>query len=520
MIKQEGGQFAYTYTNANMHTPLAVYKGIKANFLLESASLENGKGRYSIIVRNVNFGLQKRHKDSETFYTFETYLDHSPKHNQESYNLSELESYETLPPLLTQLKDSISSLKKEPVKKATSTQNANSHFDFLELAKLFRMSLPKIPKILESLPLPLGGLGFVGYEFFSECESVIFQQKSLYSAPEALLVFPRECIVFDHFYDSMYIIATSFNGDAGDTLAKLKMDIMSLQNMQTKKLVEGQTLESSIVYEDSKEWYETNVAHIKDEIYKGTFLQCVLSRAVAIKSNMNPLHFYETLRHNNPSPYMYYLDFGAFSVIGASPEVMVQCRDNMQTLRPIAGTRKRGATQQEDRILERELLTDEKENAEHLMLVDLGRNDIGKNAKIGSVKVNTFKTIERYSNVMHIVSEVCGSIADDKDANDCFKACFPAGTVSGAPKIEAITKLTHYETHRRSIYSGAILYFTRSGELDSAITLRSAVMQNGVYYLQAGAGIVSDSNPTSEYLETCSKMKALYDILIPQEQCV
>ena len=507
MLKQENGRFAYTYMNANMHTPLAVYKGIGAHFLLESASLESGKGRYSIIVRNVNFGLQKCYKDSKALYTFETYLDDSPKYKNMSYDFSKLASYETLPPLLMQLKDSIQNAK-----------GLQQDFDFLELAKLFRLSLPKIPKILESLPLPLGGLGFVGYEFFSECEKVIFQQKSLYEAPEALLIFPQECIVFDHFYDSMYIIANTLSSGAGDILSKLKIDIMSLQNTQTSKFIEGyEKLESNIVYEDSKEWYETNVACIKDEIYKGTFLQCVLSRAVAIKSNMNPLYFYETLRHNNPSPYMYYLDFGAFSIIGASPEVMVQCKDNIQMLRPIAGTRKRGETQQEDRILEKELLMDEKENAEHLMLVDLGRNDIGRNAKIGSVKVNAFKVIERYSNVMHIVSEICGIIADDKDVNDCFKACFPAGTVSGAPKIEAITKLAHYETHKRSIYSGAILYFTSNGELDSAITLRSAVMQNGIYYLQAGAGIVIDSDPTNEYFETCNKMKALYDILMPKE---
>ena len=510
MIKQESGQFAYTYINANMHTPLAVYKGIGGNFLLESASLENGRGRYSIIVRNVNFGLQKSYKDSKAIYTFETYLNNSPKCNDMSYDLAKLTSYNTLPPILMQLKDSIISIQKD--------SKNTCDFDFLELANLFRTSLHKIPKILESLPLPLGGLGFVCYEFFGECEKVVFQQESLYNVPEALLIFPQECIVFDHFYDSMYIVTNTLNSEAGDILKKLKENITSLQSTQTNKLIAGyETLKSNIVYEDSKEWYETNVACIKDEIYKGTFLQCVLSRAVSIKSNMNPLYFYETLRHNNPSPYMYYLDFGSFSIIGASPEVMLQCKDNMQTLRPIAGTRKRGTTQKEDGILEKELLMDEKENAEHLMLVDLGRNDIGKNAKVGSVKVNAFKVIERYSNVMHIVSEICGVISDGKNVSDCLKACFPAGTVSGAPKIEAIKKLSHYETHKRLVYSGSILYFTRNGWLDSAITLRSAVVQNGIYHLQAGAGIVSDSNPTNEYIETCNKMKVLYDILMPND---
>lgn len=510
MMQQDDMQFAYTYMNANMHTPLAVYKGINAHFLLESASLESGKGRYSIIVRNINFGLQKYSQDSKMLYTFETYIKDSPKNRANSFLLSNLAEYTELPPFLMQLKDSISSIQNNHARKGSDVD-----FDFLELAKIFRNALPKIPKILKSLPLPLGGLGFVGYEFFSECENIMFQQESLYDAPEALLVFPQECIVFDHFYDSMYIVVNTLNNDAQAKLETLRKEIMSLQNTQTNELLEGhEVLESKIVYEDSKEWYEANVARIKDEIYKGTFLQCVLSRAVAIKSNMNPLHFYETLRHNNPSPYMYYLDFGAFSVIGASPEVMLQCKDNIQTLRPIAGTRKRGANAQEDRILEQELLNDEKENAEHLMLVDLGRNDIGRNAKIGSVKINAFKVIERYSSVIHIVSEVCGEIMEGRDNNDCFKACFPAGTVSGAPKIEAIKKLAQYETHKRSIYSGAILYFTRNGDLDSAITLRSAVVQNGIYYLQAGAGIVIDSDPTNEYIETCNKMKALHDILI------
>lgn len=508
MIKQENMQFAYTYINANMHTPFSVYKGINAHFLLESASLDSGKGRYSIIVRNVNFGLQKSSKNSKIFYTFETYIKDSPKNGANSFSLSSLTEYEKLPPFLAQLKDSIISIQ-------NNYEKNKSDFDFLELAKIFRNALPKIPKILESLPLPLGGLGYVGYEFFSECENVVFQQKSLYNAPEALLVFPQECVVFDHFYDSMYIIVNTIDNGAKTRLNALQKEIMLLQNTQTNELLIGhEVLESSIVYEDSKEWYEANVERIKDEIYKGTFLQCVLSRAIAIKSNMNPLYFYEKLRHNNPSPYMYYLDFGAFIIIGASPEVMLQCKGDIQTLRPIAGTRKRGINIKEDKILEQELLEDEKENAEHLMLVDLGRNDIGRNAKIGSVKINTFKIIEKYSSVMHIVSEICGEIMDGRDNNDCFKACFPAGTVSGAPKIEAIKKLTQYETHKRSIYSGAILYFTRNGDLDSAITLRSAVLQDGIYYLQAGAGIVTDSIPINEYIETCNKLKALYDILI------
>ncbi len=501
--------FEYDYINANMLTPLAVYKGINANFLLESAQLERGRGRYSIIVRNVNFAIKKVIENKQSSYIFEKYKDLNPKSDKSSYNLARLNDYDNLPAILEKFHDSIESLKN-----ANNLKSKHNDFDFLDLIALFRQIFPPLPKDLESLPLPFGGLGFVGYEFFDECESVRFQDTSLYDAPQALFVFPQECIIFDHFFDSMYIVIC--DGDnAKEQLKKTKELIDSITISQTPKFISNNDkLDTKIIYEDSKEWYESNVKQIKEEIYNGTFLQCVLSRAIALKSNMNPLYFYESLRHNNPSPYMYYLDFSDFIIIGASPEVMLQCKDNVQLLRPIAGTRKRGKTPQEDKMLEQELLLDEKENAEHLMLVDLGRNDIGKNAEIGQVKLNAFRVIERYSSVMHIVSEVVGKIAKDKSVNDCFKACFPAGTVSGAPKIEAISKLTNYEKHLRSIYSGAIMYFTLDGNLDSAITLRSAVFKDNIYYLQAGAGIVIDSNPTNEYIETCNKMKALYDILM------
>lgn len=499
----------YERLNANMHTPLAVYKGLNAKFLLESASLESAKGRYSILVRNINFSLQKIQQDSATFYMFQEVTSNNSQQNL--YNLTALQNYENLPKILQSLQQHLCTTQELDV---LSFQT----IDFFSLANLLRESYPQIPQELMSLPLPLGGLGYVSYEFFSECESMLFTKKPLYEAPEAMLIFPQECIIFDHFYDEMYLVVSSYEGstlDCKKQLECLKQDILNLQHTQTQKFsTKAQQLESKIIYEDSKEWYEKHVSIIKDEIYKGTFLQCVLSRAIAIQSNMNPLYFYETLRRNNPSPYMYFLDFDDFKIIGASPEVMVQCKEGIQMLRPIAGTRKRGKNLHEDNELAKDLLNDEKENAEHLMLVDLGRNDIGRNAKIGSVKLDSYRIIEKYSSVMHIVSQVSGEILDGKTSSDCFKACFPAGTVSGAPKIEAIKKLAIYEQHARSIYSGAILYFTRQGDLDSAITLRSSVFKDNIYYLQAGAGIVMDSIPENEFIETCNKMKALCDILL------
>ena len=511
--------FAYICINANMHTPLAVYKGLSARFLLESASLLSGKGRYSIIIKTLNFALSKEYSDMAQPNTKHVQYFFQDFHNNQKYNIAQLESYPNLPPILQTLQQKLycnNQNTKQDSKQSTRDRQIN--FDFLSLAQELRQCYPQIPKELEDLPLPLGGLGFVGYEFFSECEKVVFNKPSLYHAPQAMLVFPKETIIFDHLYDEMYIIANGYNGcevGAKKLIEQCRDSLSHSIHTHTPIFTNNTTLESTIIYEDSQEWYEKHVSIIKDEIYKGTFLQCVLSRSVAIQSNMNPLYFYETLRRQNPSPYMYYLDFGEFKIIGASPEVMLQCKDSVQILRPIAGTRKRGQNLQEDKILEEDLLADDKENAEHLMLVDLARNDIGKNAKIGSVKLNAYKIIEKYSEVMHIVSEVSGIIADDKTSNDCFKACFPAGTVSGAPKIEAINKLHDYETHNRSIYAGAILYFKQNGDINSAITLRSTVFVNNVYYLQAGAGIVIDSNPNTEYFETCNKMKALYDILMP-----
>ena len=527
---------AYTCVNANMFTALSLYKNLGAKFLLESASLENAKGRYSILVLSENFRLFKENS------RYKFILDSI------TYDLEKLENLE-LPLILKYVLES---------KKADSKLDSKK-LDFLAYSRLFRESYPILPQELKELPLPFGGLGYVGYEFFSECEDMTFAKKCLYDAPEAMLIFPRECVIIDHFYDEMYIVVSLYkdsNLEAQKLLDSITLKLQNIKNIETPKLLESkENIESKIVYEDSKDWYEKHVKVIKNEIYKGTFLQCVLSRAVSIESNLNPLYFYETLRRNNPSPYMYYLDFSRFKIIGASPEVMLVCKNGTQMLRPIAGTRKRGMDRAEDEALERELKSDEKENAEHLMLVDLGRNDLGRNAVVGSVRLSAFRVIERYSSVMHIVSEVVADILCGRDSSDCFKACFPAGTVSGAPKIEAIHKLEIYEPTRRGIYSGAILCFMRNGDLNSAITLRSAVYTpnvlesgaldssildsniaesstldstildsnvldskakptKGIYHLRAGAGIVMDSNPEMEFLETTNKMKALYDILM------
>ena len=485
-------QLSYRKISVNMYTSLRIYKGLGAKFLLESASLQHAKGRFSILVRGINFSLSKE---------LDSYFLHLPGQSKK-YDLSNLSSA-NLPNEFSSLESKIQKLEK---------------LDFLSLASLLRELYPEVPEELGEIPLPLGGLGFLGYEFFNECERVSFSKPSLYErfsdycVPDCLLVFPREIIVFDHYYDEACVAVCG--NDSKCLLEGLLGEIEACSTSQTPMLTTGENLDSIVVHDDGQEWYEGTVEKIKNDIYRGDLLQAVLSRAMVIKSNLNPLHVYERLRRLNPSPYMYHLDFGEFCITGASPELFLRCKQGKQILRPIAGTRPRGASLEEDRALEKELKEDPKENAEHLMLIDLARNDIGKTASLGSVKLQECKIIERYSSVMHLVSQVEGEIAADKTPNDCLLACFPAGTVSGAPKIEAIKRLEAYENHKRGVYAGALVYFDRRGDFDSAIALRSALYARGHYYLQVGAGIVMDSKPRAEYHETCSKIESLYSIIM------
>jgi len=231
----------------------------------------------------------------------------------------------------------------------------------------------------------------------------------------------------------------------------------------------------------------------------------VLSQRFQRPTSVEPFSIYRALRVINPSPYMYYIDTGELKIVGSSPEILVRLEGKKITLRPIAGTRKRGSTEEADIALERELKRDEKERAEHIMLVDLGRNDVGRVSKIGSVKVTELMTVERYSHVMHMVSNVEGELLDGLDCFDVLKACFPAGTVTGAPKIRAMQIIEELEPVRRGPYAGAVGYFGYSGNMDTCITIRTLLIKNGMAYIQAGAGIVADSQPRLEYLETSNK---------------
>jgi anthranilate synthase component 1 len=252
------------------------------------------------------------------------------------------------------------------------------------------------------------------------------------------------------------------------------------------------------------------VERAKDYITAGDIFQVVLSQRYSVPFTLPPFALYRALRRTNPSPFLFHLDFGSFALVGSSPEILVRVRDGEVTIRPLAGTRARGATPEKDKALEAELLADPKERAEHLMLLDLGRNDVGRVSRIGSVRVTDSFAIERYSHVMHIVSNVVGQLDRKHDVVDALMAGFPAGTLSGAPKVRAMEIIDEFETEKRGPYGGCVGYFSADGEMDSCIVLRTALVKDGVMYVQAGAGVVADSDPKAEQAECGHKARALF----------
>ena len=283
-------------------------------------------------------------------------------------------------------------------------------------------------------------------------------------------------------------------------LSSYKKSYLNLKKNRTKNVVKSNI---------SKKKFINNVNKAKKYIQIGDIFQVVLSQRFETKLTKNPIEIYKKLRKTNPSPFMYFFNFNDFQIIGASPEILVRLRDNKITIRPIAGTRPRGKNKKEDVFFEKDLLKDKKELSEHLMLLDLGRNDTGKVSKNNTVKVTESFTIERYSHVMHIVSNVEGQFNNKFSKFDTLLSGFPAGTVSGAPKIRAMEIIDELETTKRKVYAGGIGYFSANGDFDTCIALRTAVAKNNMFYVQSGAGIVADSKPINEYLETVNKAKAL-----------
>ena len=382
-----------------------------------------------------------------------------------------------------------------------------------ELSRFKQVPVPGVPAFTG------GAIGFVTYDAVRHFEPrVVPPEKDELGIPEALFLFCDSMVVFDHIHHTIKVIAhCRLDGDIDSAFrqAAYQIDeiVERLNNpvLQLPQQAIGDVLRTNGRGESNvgREGYELMVEKVREHVIAGDVIQTVPSQRVARSTAVHPFNLYRQLRIVNPSPYMFYLDMGDFQIVGASPELLVRVEDGVVTTHPIAGTRPRGASPEEDDRLAADLLADEKELAEHIMLVDLGRNDVGRVARPGSVNVDRLMQIEKYSHVMHIVSNVSGKLAEDKTPFDAFRAVFPAGTVSGAPKVRSMELIAEMEPSKRGIYAGAVGYVSFAGSLDTCIAIRTMLCKDGVAYLQAGGGIVYDSVPETEYTESMNKMRAL-----------
>ena len=372
---------------------------------------------------------------------------------------------------------------------------------------------------IESMPRFSGGLvGYFGYETIRYIEPKLNKnnKKDPIGSPDILLMVSDEVVVFDNLSGKLFIIvhADPKKNDAYSNALQRLDDISGmLRDNQTNKSQSDNSRdvdENDFVSGFTQKNYEKAVDAIKNYIINGDAMQVVLSQRLSIPFQSKPINLYRALRSLNPSPYMYFLDLEDFQIVGSSPEILVRLEDNIVTVRPIAGTRPRGKTKSEDLALEKDLLEDPKELAEHLMLIDLGRNDLGRVADMGSVNLTDKMIIERYSHVMHIVSNVTGELKKGMNAMDVLRSTFPAGTVSGAPKIRAMEIIDELEPVKRGVYSGAVGYISWNGNMDTAIAIRTAVIKDKTLHIQVGAGIVADSIPKNEWDETMNKGRAIF----------
>jgi anthranilate synthase component 1 len=375
---------------------------------------------------------------------------------------------------------------------------------------------------LKGLPRFCGGfVGYMGYDMVRFFEEIPDKNFDDLNTQDCVFMLSDTLIIFDHVNRKIKIVANAILKQKDPVsvrkayaralksidrlVARLKKPLRTAQEPKRVKK------ELQVTSNMTRAEFKKAVLQAKEYIKKGDIIQVVLSQRFKMRLQSRPFDIYRSLRSVNPSPYMFFLKLSDMFLVGSSPELLVRCEDGLVETRPIAGTRRRGNSESEDEKLVRELLSDKKEKAEHLMLVDLGRNDLGRVSRYGTVKVTEFMGIEKYSHVMHIVSNVTGRLKEKKDALDALVSCFPAGTVSGAPKIRAMEIIDDLEFTRRGPYAGAIGYFSFSGNLDSCIIIRTIVIKNGFLYIQAGAGIVSDSDPEREYQETVNKAKALLE---------
>jgi anthranilate synthase component 1 len=383
---------------------------------------------------------------------------------------------------------------------------------------------------IKGLPRFYGGLvGYIGYDMVRFFERIPDKNPDDLKLPDAIFILTDTMLVFDHINHTIKIISNVILPQKEKKYSKTKKAIIyydairkidAIHRELRRPIIEKEkqdskrTLKKSIASNFKKSEFQDIVNKTKRYIKKGDIIQAVLSQRFKVKITKEPFDIYRTLRSLNPSPYMFFLKLDEVILIGSSPEMLVRCEDGFVQTRPIAGTRARGVTEEQDRRLEQELLEDAKEKAEHLMLVDLGRNDLGRVCRAGQVKVNEFMAVERYSHVMHLVSEVSGNLKKGYDAYDALRACFPAGTVSGSPKIRAMEIIDELENLRRGLYAGCVGYFGFSHNMDTCITIRTIIIKDDFAYIQAGAGIVADSVPAREYFESINKAKALVEAVV------
>ncbi len=448
-------------------TPVSMYGTIKELFkdevtMLFESVVTTVEGSYSFIT----IGAQERvvYKDNQTYYT-----------NQEA---------------------KVQKLSEDP-------------FDFLQ-NYYQNLDKKKYQAIVDELGFSFidGFIGFIGYDMVKVFEPTLkASMNNLYdplNTPDLDLVRPSIILAYSHKNSVLTIIQNDKSYDS----ALKELEALLSENHSPQKLKAAKLNGEGTFFIDEKRYKEL-VSESKEMILSGDVFQILLANRYTQKGEIDPLSFYRLLRSKNPSPYLFLLDYEDFSIAGSSPEVMVRLSNDEILLRPIAGTRKRGKNKQRDQELELEMINDPKECAEHLMLIDLGRNDVGRVAKVGTVKVTDMMRVERYSHVMHMVTDVEATIAQDKDMFDLFRATFTAGTMTGAPKIRAMELIAKYEGLKRGFYSGSVGYFSFNGEMDSSIAIRTALIKPDAITLQAGGGVVADSIPELEYLEVKNKLGAL-----------
>ncbi len=477
-------QLVWTKLVADLETPVSAYlkltEGTTATaadrlrgmtFLLESVEGGAVRGRYSII------GLRPD-------------LVWRAHGNKAEINRTPIETPDAFQP------------EKRPTLEALRTLLAESRLDVPE-------GLP---------PMAAGVFGYMGYDTIRLIEKLPNQRPDVLGVPDAVLMRPTLIIIFDAVKDEMTVVTPVRPGSAtaqdayNAAVARLATVVHALDAPvpDIARFAVDVTLSAEPVSNTTPDEYRTMVARAKEYVAAGDVFQVVLSQRFSQPFTLPPFQLYRALRRTNPSPFLFHLDFGGFSLVGSSPEILVRVRNGEVTIRPIAGTARRGATAAEDQHLAEALLADPKERAEHLMLLDLGRNDVGRVAEIGSVEVTERFIVERYSHVMHIVSNVIGRLdAKNHDAIDALMAGFPAGTVSGAPKVRAMQIIDELEKDKRGPYAGCVGYFSADGQMDTCIVLRTGLVKDGVLHIQAGAGLVYDSIPENEQQECINKAKAL-----------